>query len=312
MRYRKLGRTGLDVSLVGLGTGGPSQLGQATGRSPAESFRVVHTALDLGINILDTSPAYRESEALLGQALRGIPRDRYILATKFSPHMAAPDAGPEALTEQLEDSLRNLSTDHIEVLQYHGIAPEEYRAIVDRFHPAALEAQRQGKIGYIGITETMGTDVYHEMLEMALQEDLFDTFMVHYSILNQLAERKVFPMAQERNVGVFVMGPVRQSLRTSEEAASRINYFIDQGWLDIPRPDVGDPLGMGRVSEPTPNVTRVAYRFAAAHPAVSTVLVGTGNPDHLRANVEDILSGELTSEELAYLRETYGSLAWNL
>lgn len=312
MRYRKLGRTGLEVSLVGLGTGGPSQLGQATGRAPSESFRVVHTALDLGINILDTSPAYRESEVLLGQALEGIPRDRYILATKFNPNRLPPDAGPEAFMQQLEDSLRNLRTDHIEVLQYHGIAPEQYRFIVDRFHAAALEAQAQGKIGHIGITETMGTDVYHEMLETALAEDLFDTFMVHYGILNQLAERKIFPMAQERNVGVFVMGPVRQSLRTPEEAVSRIHHFIDEGWLDIPRPTVDDPLGMGRVSAPTANVTRVAYRFAAAHPAVSTMLVGTGNPEHLRANVEDVLSGELTPAEVAYLRETYGSLAWHL
>lgn len=312
MRYRKLGRTGLDVSLVGLGTGGPSQLGQATGRAPSESFRVVHAALDLGINIFDTSPAYRESEMLLGQALQGVPRHRYILATKFNPGRIAPDAGPEAFTEQLENSLRYLNTDHIEVLQYHGIAPEQYRTIIDRFHPAALEAQRQGKIGYIGITETMGSDVHHAMLEMALQEDLFDTFMIHYGILNQIAERVVFPMAQERNVGVFVMGPVRMSLRTPEEAVSRINHFIDQGWLDIPRPDLADPLGMGRVSAPTADVTRVAYRFAAAHPAVSTMLVGTGNPDHLRANVDDVLSGELTPEELAYLRETYGSLAWHL
>ena len=312
MRYRKLGRTGLDVSLVGLGTGGPSQLGQATGRAAAESHAVVHAALDLGINIFDTSPAYRESEMLLGQALEDVPRDRYILATKFNPGRIAPDAGPEAFTEQLDKSLELLKTDHIEVLQYHGIAPDAYRSIIDRFHETALRAQEQGKIGHIGITETMGSDVYHEMLVVALEEDLFDTFMIHYGILNQIAEEDVFPKALERNVGVFVMGPVRQSLRTPEEAVGRINHFIDEGWLDIPRPDVSDPLGLGQVSEPTDDVTRVAYRFAAAHPAVSTMLVGTGNPDHLRANVEDVLSEELTPEEMAYLRETYGSLAWHL
>lgn len=311
MRYRKLGRTGLDVSLIGLGTGGPSQLGQSTGRTPSESARVVHAALDLGINILDTSPAYRESEKLLGQALQGVPRQRYILATKFNPRRSGPDSGPDAFARQLEDSLRYLRTDHIEVLQYHGIAPTEYRSFIDRFHPAALEAQRQGKIGYIGITEAMGTDVRHDMLEMALKDDLFDTFMIRYGILNQLAERRIFPMALERKVGVFVMGPVRMSLRTPEEAVSHINHFIDQGWLDIPRPDPSDPLRLGEVSQPTADVTRVAYRFAAAHPAVSTMLVGTGNPDHLRANVEDVLSGDLTDAEIAYLRETYGNLAWH-
>jgi aryl-alcohol dehydrogenase-like predicted oxidoreductase len=68
---------------------------------------------------------------------------------------------------------------------------------------------------------------------------------------------------------------------------------------------------MGHVSAPTADVTRVAYRFAAAHPAVSTMLVGTGNPDHLRADVEDVLSGSLSGAELDYLRHTYGTLAWH-
>jgi len=311
MRYRILGRTGLQVSLVGLGTGGPSQLGQATGRSASESARVVRMALDLGINIFDTSPAYRESEQLLGEALKGVPRDRYILATKFNPGRAGPEAGAEAFTAQLENSLRLLHTDHIEVLQYHGVSPEDYESIIARFHPAALAAREQGKIGHIGITETMGSDVQHKMLERALEDDLFDTFMVHYGLFNQRAEERVFPLARQRNVGVFVMGPVRMSLRTPEEAVARIQHFIAQGWIDIPEPTIADPLGMGRVSEPTADVTRVAYRFAAAHPAVSTVLIGTGNPEHLRRNVEDVLSGDLSEAELAYLRRAFGALAWN-
>lgn len=68
---------------------------------------------------------------------------------------------------------------------------------------------------------------------------------------------------------------------------------------------------MAHVGAATADVTRVAYRFAAAHPAVSTMLVGTGNPDHLRRNVEDVLSGTLTEAELTYLRHTYGTLAWH-
>jgi len=286
-------------------------LGQTTGKTAAESYRVVHAALDLGINILDTSPAYRSSEELLGQALQGVPRDRYLLASKFNPGLVPPDSGPEALMSQLEQSLLLLQVDHIEVLQYHGIAPEDYRTIVDRYHPVALRAQEQGKIGHIGITETMGSDTHHVMLERALEEDLFDTFMVHYGVLNQGAEDRVFPMAQERQVGVFVMGPVRMSLRTPEEAVSRIGHFVQQGWLDRTDPDPSDPLGMAAVGAPTADVTRLAYRFAAAHPAVSTMLVGTGNPDHLRRNVEDVLSGALTEAEMAYLRRTYGGLRWH-
>ena len=85
MEYRRFGRTGLSVSVMGLGSGGPSQLGQGSGVPEAEAAGVVRRALDLGINLIDTAADYRESEAILGRALRGVPRERYILCTKFSP-----------------------------------------------------------------------------------------------------------------------------------------------------------------------------------------------------------------------------------
>ena len=128
MLYRILGRTGLRVSIAGLGTGGPAKLGQAVGLSVAESHRIVRTALDLGINLFDTSPAYGRSEELLGGALKGVPRDRYILATKFQPKEEdTVKTDPGALMEQLEHSLRRLGVDAIDLLQYHGIEPEIYR-----------------------------------------------------------------------------------------------------------------------------------------------------------------------------------------
>lgn len=312
MDYRTLGRTGLRVSIASLGTGGPAKLGQAVGLSVAESHRIVRTALDLGINLFDTSPAYGRSEELLGGALKGVPRDRYILATKFQPKegdTVKTDTG--ALMEQLEHSLRRLGVDAIDLLQYHGVEPEIYRQVIDRFHPEALRAQEAGIVRFIGITETVIGDPTHGMTPLALEEDLFDTMMVHYGILNQLAAKKVLPLAQKRNVGILAMAPVRTSLRNSAEATARINQFIDQGLLSIPRPQPDDPLGMGAVGEPVPGLTRAAYRFAAAHEAVSTVLIGTGNLDHLKANVADLLGEKLSPAQLDYLRRTYGRLAWN-
>src|SRR6266545_5120954 len=85
MQYRRFGRTGLDVSVMGLGSGGPSQLGQGSGVVEADAHRVVRRALELGINLIDTAADYRESEAILGRALRGAKRDSYILCTKFTP-----------------------------------------------------------------------------------------------------------------------------------------------------------------------------------------------------------------------------------
>jgi L-galactose dehydrogenase len=310
MLYRTLGRTGLSVSLAGLGTGGPSKLGQTARITRTESHRIVHVALDLGINLFDTSPAYGGSEELLGGALKGVARDRYVVATKFPPTRGDTLREAEDLTRQLDESLRLLGVDTIDVLQYHGVSPENYRDVVDRFHPVAVRAQEAGKIRFIGITETAVGDPDHNMLVQALQDDLFDTFMVKYGILNQTAERRVLPMAQERNVGVFVMASVRTSLRTPQEAASFINRFIDEGQISIPRTTEDDPLGLGQVGQDIPTVTRAAYQFAAAHPAVSTVLVGTGNVGHLKVNVADIIGPHITDAQLEYLRRAFGQLAW--
>jgi len=313
MQYRPLGRTGLSVSLVGLGTGGASRLGQGTGRSAAESHRVVRAALDLGINILDSSPSYGGSEELLGQALEGVPRDRYILATKFQPHEGqALWDDPHELDRQLENSLRLLRVEAVDVLQYHGVTLAEYRQVLDRFHERALRAREAGKLRHIGITETAAGDPTHEMLAQALQDDLFETIMVKYGILNQAAARRVFPLAQEHQVGVLIMASVRTSLRTPEEALARLSEFDSRGELPSGGPrGADDPLGLAAIGEPVPSLTRAAYQFAAHPAAVSTVLVGTGNVEHLRQNVADMLAEPLSAAQLGYLRRAYGHLAWN-
>ena len=108
-----------------------------------------------------------------------------------------------------------------------------------------------------------------------------------------------------------IMASVRTSLRNPREAVATITRFIDEGLLDAPRPSVDDPLGLGATGQAIPSLTRAAYQFAADHGAVSSVLVGTGNPDHLRANVADLLGGRLPQAQFDYLRRVYGRLAWN-
>ncbi len=311
MLYRSLGRTGLKVSLVGLGTGGAAKIGQAAGLTAAESHRVVHAALDLGINLVDTSPAYDRSEQIVGAALQGVSRDRYILATKFGPYQGGEVIGdPQALVASLERSLKLLGVDHIDILQYHGVRPGSYRQVIDRFHPVALRAQERGLVRFLGITETCLEDPTHDMLPVALGEDLFDTIMVKYGVFNQQAENRVLPAAEAHNVGVLVMASVRQSLRNPAEAVSRVKRFIDQGLISVPEPTEGDPLGLAGVPGVDHGLTWAAYQFAAQHPAVSTVLVGTGNVAHLSKNVSDITGPGLTAGQTRHLREAFGALAW--
>src|SRR6266852_9068293 len=142
MQYRTLGRTGWRVSILGLGSGGASQLGQRYELSASESERLVRHALDAGVNMIDTAPGYGNSEAILGQALHNVPRDQYYLSTKFQPHASGDTLYPVAdLRASLEHSLDALRTDYVDVFYLHGIGPQPYEAVSERYLPELNKAK---------------------------------------------------------------------------------------------------------------------------------------------------------------------------
>ena len=307
MDYRTLGRTGLQVSVMGLGTGGPSNFGQSTGVPEAEIKRLVRRALDLGVNFFDTSEAYKESESILGRALEGVPRDQYILATKF--HATRDDwmATPEDLIASTDRSLERLGVDSVEIMQFHGVAPEDYRRTIDGLMPTVLRLQEQGKFQFVGITETYARDPRHEMFTVALEEDLFDTAMVGYNLLSPTPEQAILPACQEKNVGVICMVPVRRSLSRPELLEERIADAKARGLIAKDALSDKDPLGW-LVKGDVEDLPAAGYKYAAAHPAIGTVLTGTANVDHLEANVKAILGPPLPDEDMARLRSVFGDV----
>ena len=158
MRYKKLGRTGLDVSVVSLGSGGPSQLGQRTGVPQKDAIRLVHEALDLGINLIDTSSGYGQSEVILGRALKGVSRDKYILATKFPSLVSGNIQTPQGVVKLVEQSLMRLGIDYIDIFQFHGLQPEYYRDTVDSLMPTLQKLKEQGKYRFLGASEMFYDD----------------------------------------------------------------------------------------------------------------------------------------------------------
>ena len=311
MQYRRFGRTDLRVSVVGLGSGGPSQLGQKSGVPAAAAIRVVRRALDLGINLLDTSAAYGESEAILGRALQDVPRDRYVLATKFPP--SGREAGKAklrpagALTQSLERSLQRLGVDYVDVFQLHGVAPQAYRPVVERFLPEARRAQEQGKFRFLGISEVYVNDGPHAMLRTALAGNHFDTIMVGYNLLAPGAERVVLPAAQRHDVGVMIMFAVRRALSQPDYLVEIIAKLKDRGLLTPDAVPRDDPLGW-LVHDGVESVTSAAYKFAAAHPAVSSVLSGTANIGHLEDNVCSVLGSPLPAADRARVLDLFGHI----
>lgn len=322
MQYRRLGRTGLDVSLAGFGTGGPSRMGQAAGLDFAAQDALIHRALDLGITLFDTAMAYGRSEELLGQALADVPRDRYVLTTKLSltrspadGGIVAADANPddalipaEEVAPRCEASLRRLGVDVVDVYQLHGVPPSLYPAVVERLYPALEQLRQAGKVRFIGITETMAQDPGHAMLEQAVPSGLWDTVMLKYGILNQSAAQTVLPLCQQHDVGVLNMAPVRVKLTRPPELVAQLADWRARGLLPADALPGDDPLGW-LVHDGVTSVIDAGYRFAADHPAISTVLTGTGSIAHLEANVTSLLAAPLPEADKTRLRALFGHIA---
>src|SRR3954452_19829424 len=172
MEYTTLGRTGLRVSVAGLGCGGFSRLGLGTGKSEEDEIGIIRAALDLGVNLFDTAAAYG-TEPVLGKALRGIGREQVVICTKAPFGVSNPDATPEQAIASLDRSLKELGTDYIDVYQLHGVAPRGYRHALEAIAPALLREREKGKFRHLGITETAPGDPGHEMIRGACQDGIW-------------------------------------------------------------------------------------------------------------------------------------------
>ena len=311
MQYRTLGRTGLKVSLLSLGTGGPSKLGQEAGLEQRDQTALVRRALDLGVNLFDTSVGYGESESILGRALKDVPRDTYMLATKWR-YQPQEDrvADPAELIASVERSLRRLDTDHIDVMQFHGILVEEYAEVIESLYSAMTQLRDDGKIRFIGFSEQFSRDPAHETPVLALKESpgLWDTIMLKYGILNQYADKEVLPMAIEQGVGIINMAAVRVKLPDPDLLVGLIAEWKARGDVSADALPDSDPLGW-LLRDGTRSVIEAGYKFAADHPAIATVLTGTASIAHLEANAAALDEPSLPEEDNARLRQLFGHIA---
>ena len=155
------GRTGIKVSVAGLGCGGHSRLGQAHGASVDDSVRVVRRALDLGITYIDTAHVYG-TEAIVGQGVRGR-RDELVISTKISPrNRDGVLLDGDALRAAVQASLTKLETDRIDVYHLHGVGDDEYDAVVADLVPELARLRDEGLIRFLAISERFGADSGHD------------------------------------------------------------------------------------------------------------------------------------------------------
>ncbi len=222
MEYRILGKTGLKISRLGFG-GIPIQ------RIDAEGTKVLmQQLLEAGVNFLDTARGYTVSEEYLGYALEGI-REDFVLATKSMARTK------EAMAADIDISLKNLRTDHIDLYQVHNATPEQLQQVVapGGALEALLEAKAAGKIGHIGLT-SHSLDTFR----MALDMDWVETFMFPYNIVETQAE-KLIAEAAKRNVAFICMKPLAGG--AIEDATLALRYICANDAVTVVIPGMADP-----------------------------------------------------------------------
>jgi aryl-alcohol dehydrogenase-like predicted oxidoreductase len=302
-----LGRTGLRVSRMGLGGGGHSRLGVRDGNADSDSVAIVRRALELGVNFIDTAEGYG-TEEVVGQGIRGVRRDRIVISTKKAISPERPISSAD-LRRGLEQSLRRLGTDYIDVYHLHGLRPALYEHAVRELVPEMLKLKDQGKLRAVGVSEAFNSDCGHEMLRRAVSDDCWDVMMIGFNILNQTARDRGLAAARRKNVGVLCMFAVRAALSRPERLQQLVRELIDTGKLDRQLfDDVNDPLGFLIRDGVATNLTEAAYRFCRDEVGIHVVLSGTGNLAHLEQNVAAMQRPALPAEVRARLVRMFEGL----
>lgn len=300
-----LGRTGIETSVVGLGAGGPSRLGQSAGRDRADSVAVVRRALELGVTFIDTSELYG-TEDIVGEGIAGR-RDEVVLSSKAYWGKDDRIRTPDELAGALERSLTNLGTDHLDVYHLHAVVLDRYEEVRDTLVPVLEGAKRDGKIRAVAVSEMFGADPGHEMLGRALDDGWPDVVMVGFNVLNQSARERVFPATREQGVGTLIMFAVRRALSRPERLREVCAELAEQGLLGADL-DPHDPLGFLVREGCARSVTEAAYRFCRHEPGADVILTGTGNVDHLEGNVRALNGPPLPGEDAERLRRAFAGI----
>jgi L-galactose dehydrogenase len=306
MQQVTLGRTGMKVSVAGLGCGGHSRLGQSYGATEAESIKVVHRALDLGINLVDTAQVYG-TEEIVGRALKGR-RDRVVLSTKaLTMHKERP-LKPKRLRKSVEKSLKRLRTDHVDLFFVHGMQVRDLHHTREVIVPELRALQQAGKIRFLAASEAFASDNGHDALGQSLDadDDWYDVLMVGHNPFNPSARDRVFAATEDRAIGVLVMFAVRKALASPAGVRRVVDGLVERGEVDPAVVDADDPLGFLIGEGGAASLTEAAYRFARHEPGCHVVLTGTGSVDHLAENVASINGPPLPADHRQRLDKIFG------
>jgi L-galactose dehydrogenase len=287
MKYRKLGKTGLEVSVLGFGG---SSLGNAFREiDESEGIRTVHVAVDEGINLIDTAPFYglTKAETVLGKALREIPRDKYLLATKVARYGYKEedfDFSAARVIRSVDESLDRLGVEYVDFIQIHDMEFGHIEQIVTETVPALRAVQRAGKARFVGIT-CLPLGIFRRVMDR-VDVDQVQSYC-HYC-LNDTALAGLLPYFEERGVAVFNSAPLAMRLLSAAGPPD---------WHPAPpevRAKCAEAAAYCRARGA--DLGKLALQFSVANKGIPTHIVGTASPDRILQNIRE--SEEPIDEEL--------------
>jgi aryl-alcohol dehydrogenase-like predicted oxidoreductase len=281
MERRLLGRTGLEVSALGFGG---AEIGYQNASLDTVE-RLLGSALDAGLNVIDTAECYAGSEELIGQAV-GHRRDHFHLFTKCGHASGLPyeDWDPQLLRESIDRSLKRLGTDRVDLVQLHSC--DEAKLRQGDVIAVLQEAREAGKTRFIGYSGD------REAARYAVECGAFDTLQTSISIADQQPIELTLPLAQERGMGVIAKRPIANAAWTKESLPE--SEYAYPYWQRL------QALKYNFLSGP--DAVSVALRFTLAQAAVATAIVGTQNPNRWLSNARLLEAGALPAEQVAAIR----------
>jgi aryl-alcohol dehydrogenase-like predicted oxidoreductase len=299
-RTTTLGKTGLEVSKLGIGL---SETGfNLSAEDEAQATEVINSALDQGINFLDTAACYDLSEEQLGNAVSHR-RNEFILATKaghYLPRGDGEDWTAELIASSIDRSLKRMKTDHVDILQLHSCSVEilERGEVID-----ALQKTRDaGKTRFIGYSGD------NENAEWAVESGIFDTLQTSFNLVDQKARTRLFPKAEQQGMGIIIKRPIGNAVWAANADPKPYQHLPEYTVEYFRRASVMRAVGP-LPGEPDDRIL-TALGFLFAHDEVDVAIVGTQRRHHLESNVQ-LVSSQLpiSSEAVEELHKRYDELA---
>lgn len=291
MEKRKFGKTDMDFSVLGFGG---AEIGYNESQTQAEVDELLNSALDAGLNVIDTAAAYKTSEELIGNAVGGRRNDYYLLSKCGAlDAFTRSDWTTKGILETIETSLRSLKTDHLDIAQLHSCD-----STILKRGDAIEGLQRAREKGY---TRYIGYSGDNEDAKTAIELDVFDSFQTSVSVADQSPIDGNIPLAAEKGLGIIAKRPIANAVW--RHSSKPTDSYHHEYWDRIQK------LQFDFLNGPLEESIPAALRFTLSIPGVVTAIVGTTKPNRWQQNADYVRQGRLEERDFEEIRERWSEIA---